>query len=509
MTAPASDPSGRFARIAALAALDPAWRLYGTGAGFVSGINCNSKRVQPGDLFVALPGGYFDGHDFAHDAAARGAAAFVVERPLNLGLPEIVVADSRAALAPIAAEFYGHPSRKLSVTGITGTDGKTTTSYLLESILRDAGVRTGLIGTIAVKIDGAVVEDDTRQTTPESLDVQRYLASMVDAGVDVAIIEATSHGLDLHRLDSVRFQAAGVTNITHEHLEHHKTIAAYRRAKAKLFERVAESQGAAIVNIDDEGARDMIRFGGDAALTTYSLESAADLRAESIELTVGGSRFVMDHHGAHRPAFLPMLGAYNIANALCATALALSLGVELNAIVQSLKNAPSVPGRMERIEAGQPFTVVVDYAHTPESLSKVLKLLRSLSSGGQVIAVSGSAGERDVAKRAMQGAVCAELADFNVFTTEDPRRDDPDEIIAHIAAGAMSRGAREGEDFATITDRTDAIRAAVRRAREGDVVLLAGKGHERSIIWGLEKRPWDEPAAARQALAEIGFGANG
>lgn len=501
----APEPKSRRVALGQLASLNPAWRVQGGHDALIAGITCNSKRVHPGDLFVALPGGYFDGHDFAADAVANGATALVVERPLALGVPELLVNDTRAALAPIAAEFYGRPSEKMRVVGITGTDGKTTTSYLLDAILRDSGIRTGLIGTISVQIDGNVVEDETRQTTPESLDVQRHLAAMLDAGVQTPIIEATSHGLDLHRLDCVCFVAGGVTNITHEHLEHHKTIAAYRRAKARLFENIAAHRGAAVVNLDDEGAREMMHWARGATLTTYSLERDADLRADSIELSVNGSRFTVEHLDERRSFRLPMLGAYNVANALCATGLAIALGVNLGQIVESLERAPAVPGRMERVERGQPFAVIVDYAHTPESLTKVMTLLKDLNPLGRLIVVCGSAGERDVAKRPMQGAVCADLADFSVFTTEDPRLDDPDEIIDQIADGAKQRGKREGVDFARITDRMEAIRTAFGRARPGDVVLLAGKGHERSIIWGLEKRPWDEPAAARQALAELGF----
>lgn len=502
-------PFSRASTMAALAALDPDWSLLGSGEVAITGISCNSRRIKPGDLFVALPGGYFDGHEFAEQAVSSGASGLLVERPLHLGVPEIVTANSRAALAPIAATFYGHPSERIAVIGITGTDGKTTTSYLLDAILRNAGLRTGLIGTIAVMADGETVEAETRQTTPESVDVQRHLANMADAGIDVVIVEATSHGLDLHRLDNVAFRAGGVTNITHEHLEHHKTIAAYRRAKGILFERVAERGGTAVINLDDDGAREMLTYASGARCLTYGLDGPADLRAEAIELSVNGARFSLSRDGSSWPVHLPMLGAYNVANALCAAGLALAAGVAMETIVESLGRAPSVPGRMQRVDLGQPFSVIVDYAHTPESLSKVLTLLRDLNPGGRLIVVSGSAGERDVTKRPLQGAVCARLADFSIFTTEDPRTEDPDRIIAEIAAGAESEGARPDQDFITITDRLDAIRHAVRIAKESDVVLLAGKGHERSIIWGLEKRPWDEPGAARQALRELGYGASG
>jgi len=501
MTAPA-----RKAALGALAASGPGWQLNGDPGRLVTGIAYNSNRISPGDLFVALRGGYFDGHDYAVQAIAAGAAALLVERPMGLGVPEIIVPDARSALASVAAAFFDQPSRKLMVIGITGTDGKTTTSYLLDWILRQSGKRTGMIGTISVVIDQRAAADETRQTTPESLDVQRHLADMVEAGVDVAIIEATSHGLDLHRLDAVRFKFAGVTNITHEHLEHHKTIAAYRRAKAKLFERVDEINGAAVINLDDAGAVEMLPFTAGSSVVTYSLESEATLRGRAVRLGVDGSVFELVHDGVVRQVRLPMLGGYNISNALCAAGLALTLGIDLDCIVESLAHAPAIPGRMEQIDLGQPFTVVVDYAHTPDALMSVLTLLRSLNPDGRLIVVSGSGGERDVAKRPLQGAVCASLADYCIFTTEDPRQEDAAVIIAQIAAGAVARGAADDRVFVQITDRQEAIQRAIDRARPGDVVLLAGKGHERSIIWGLEKRPWDEAAAARAALTARGYG---
>ena len=492
--------------MAALAAIDASWTANGDRPTSIAGISYSSGRTLNGDLFVALRGGYVDGHDFAAAAVEAGATALMVEHPLHLGVPEVIVPDARAALAQVAAEFYGHPSRKLTTVGITGTDGKTTTSHVLDAILRDAGKRTGMIGTIAVTIDREIVEDETRQTTPESLDVQRHLASMVDRGVDVAIVEATSHGLDLHRLDAVAFDIAGVTNITHEHLEHHKTISAYRRAKAILFEKVADGRGVAVVNRDDEGAREMIPYATRSRVFTFGFETPVDFGAEAVEFGVNGSRFELVASGRRWPVRLPMLGEYNVSNALCAVGMAHSLGIGLDQIAESLERVPGVPGRMERIDCGQPFAVIVDYAHTPESLRKVLALLRALNSRGRLIVVSGSAGERDPSKRSIQGSVCADLADFSIFTTEDPRFESPESIIDGIAAGASAHGAVEGRDFVCITDRMTAVREAVGRATPGDVVLLAGKGHERSIIWGQAKQPWNESASARTALYDLGFG---
>lgn len=482
--------------------------MHGDAGRMVGGIEFNSDRVTPGCLFVAMRGGYADGHDFLEAAVAKGAAAALTESLMETDVPQIVVGDTRAALPAIAAEFFGHPSRQIDVVGVTGTDGKTTTSHLLEAILAAAGERTGMIGTMSVRIGDRLLDAETRQTTPESVDVQRHLRRMVDDGVRVAIVEATSHGLDLHRLDAVRFRAGGVTNITHEHLEHHKTIPAYRRAKAILFERVAEVHGDAVINLDDDGARGMLAYAEGARVMTYGMDpdgvTGADLAARDVRLAADGCRFDLVAASGTMPVSLPMLGGFNVANALCALGLGVSLGVDVRTGIEALRSAPPVPGRMELIQAGQAFTVVVDYAHTPDSLSKVLRLLRCLNPTGRLIAVSGSAGERDVAKRPLQGAVSARLADYSVFTTEDPRFEDADGIIREIAEGAVAAGSREGDDFACVTDRRAAIRQAFEIARKGDSVLLAGKGHERSIIWGAEKRPWDEADVARTVLRERG-----
>ncbi len=496
----------RAASIGELAAAAGAVRVVGDPSTRVTGVAYDSRLVQPGYLFAALAGADVDGHAFVPDAIRRGAVALLVERDLSTGLPEVIAADSRAALAPVAAAFYGHPSRELRVIGITGTDGKTTTSYLVDGILRTASIVTGMIGTVAVRIADRIATHETRQTTPESADVQRYLREMAAAGVEWAVIEATSHGLAMHRLDALRFEIGAVTNITHEHLEYHGTVAAYRRAKAILFERVAVARGSAVVNVDDPGAAEMATYADGATVVRYSAEGRpAELRAERVNLDASGSRFDLRLAGGEvAPVALPLIGGFNVANALCAAGVALAAGVGFESVVRGLEATPAVPGRMARVDAGQPFAVVVDYAHTPESLTKVLALLRRLTPGGRLIAVFGSAGERDTEKRPLQGAVSARLADFSVFTTEDPRFEDPTEIIEQIVSGAEAAGARRGTDYVCITDRREAINHAVATARPGDCVLLAGKGHERSIIWGREKRPWDEAAVAREALAAFG-----
>ena len=473
----------------------------------IRGIVHDSRRVAGGFLFAALRGADDDGHDFADQAVARGAAALLVERPLGLGLPEIVVADSRAALAPVAAAFYDHPSWELTVVGITGTDGKTTTSALVESVLGAAGVRTGVIGTVGVRVGERVLPHETRQTTPESDDLQGYLRQMADDGAGAALLEATSHGLAMHRLDALQFRVGAVTNITHEHIDYHGTVDAYRRAKGTLFERVGAEGGVAVINADDAGARAMVPFAAGARrVILYSAAGdGADLRAREIAGDLRGSKFVLEEDGRRARVMLPLLGAFNVENALCAAGIGLALGLDLLQVRTGLEATPPVPGRMAPVVAGQPFTVVVDYAHTPEALAKVLTLLRELNPRGRVIAVFGSAGERDIEKRGRQGAVAVRLADFTVLTSEDPRHEDPDAIVAAIAVGAEAVGARQHHEFVCVTDRAAAIRLALGAARPGDCVLLAGKGHETSMIWGREQRPWDEDGVAREALWEMGY----
>lgn len=501
----------RSCALAELAAEAPHGRIEGDSAVRLTGIAYDSRSVTSGDLFVALTGADVDGHAYAAEAVRRGAAALLTERPLALGVPELVVADSRAALAPVTAAFWGHPSREIGVVGVTGTDGKTTTSFLIDAILRSAGATTGMVGTIAVRIGDEVVAHETRQTTPESADLQHALRRMVDAGAAWAVVEATSHGLAMHRLDGVAFRVGAVTNVTHEHLDFHGSVENYRRAKGVLFARVAESGGTAVVNLDDPGAIAVANVGGAAERLTYSADGRpADLRAIDVRSDGRGNRFRLETTRWGGAAIdLPMIGRFNVANALCAAGVALACGLDVPTIAAALGAVPPIPGRMATIDAGQPFSVVVDYAHTPDALEKVLILLKGLHPRGRLIALFGSAGERDVAKRPLQGAVAARLADFSVFTTEDPRNEDPDEIIDQIVRGAERAGATAGTGFVRVTDRGEAVREAIGRARPGDCVLLAGKGHEGSIIWGREKRPWDEATAARAALAERGYGSPG
>ena len=497
--------------LTSLAASLSDYRLQGDSETIVTGLTYDSRQVRPGDLFVALTGSEVDGHRYTPDAAARGARALLAERPVAVDLPQIIVPDSRAALAAVASAFYDHPSASVNVIGVTGTDGKTTTSYLIDAILRKNQVRTGLVGTVAIRVGNRLLPHATRQTTPESADIQGYLHDMVQNAVRWAIVEATSHGLAMHRLDHVAFAIAAVTNITHEHLDFHGTVENYRRAKAILFERTASNNGHHVINVDDPGAASVSAFSDPARTLTYSARGQpAALRASDVQPHPDGSSFTL--HAAEwgtARVELPLVGDFNVANALCAAGVALAAGIDLPGVVHGLETAPPVPGRMVNVHAGQPFGVVVDYAHTPEALAHILSLLRGLWPAGRLITVFGSAGERDVEKRSRQGAIAAELADFAIFTNEDPRNEDPDQIIGQIASGAHGQGGRQGRTFVTITDRREAIAQSFAMARDGDCVLLAGKGHEQSIIIGHEKVPWDEEGVARAVLAEMGWNETG
>jgi UDP-N-acetylmuramoyl-L-alanyl-D-glutamate--2,6-diaminopimelate ligase len=500
--------SQRAVTVRDLARAIPGAALIGDAATVVQGVTYDSRLVNRGDLFAALRGADFDGHAFVSDAETRGAAALLVESSADSLLTQIKVTNTRAALAALSAAFFDHPSRHLGVIGVTGTDGKTTTAHLIDHVLRATGHKTGMVGTVVVRIGDQSEMHATRQTTPESSEIQSYLRQMVDDSVDWAILEATSHGLAMHRLDHVDFRIGAVTNITHEHLDYHGHVENYRRAKAILLERVAAHGGVAVINADDPGARAVLPFARGARVVRYSMVGgAADVRAVDIQYGTTETRFRLETgSGDGEPIALPYIGEFNVANAICAASVALAAGLELPTIASALGTAPAVPGRMAVVKAGQPFGVVVDYAHTPDSLRKVLVLLRGLHPAGRLIAVFGSAGERDVEKRPLQGQVSAQLADISVITSEDPRFEDPDGIIAQIATGARVAGAKDEVTLFCRTDRREAIQLAFELAGPGDCVLLAGKGHEASIIWGRDKRPWDEAGVARELLLEAGYG---
>ena len=489
----------------------------------VRGVTEDSRTVGPGALFVAVPGLHVDGHEFVGRAAGAGAAAAIVERPVpDVALPQLVVERSGAALAEAAAWWYGDPSHELGVVGITGTDGKTTTAFLAAGALEAAGLSNGLSGTVATQIGDRREANPEHTTTPGAPLLQRTLRAMVAGGNSVAVVETTSHGLAADRVLGIAYDVAILTNLTHEHIEFHGSWEAYRDAKLSLFERlsagplnpVKELAGrrwpkAAIVNADDPNAGAFIGVAQEAGarVLTYGTDPAADVRATHVEEDARRLRIVVVAPSGDGSVDLQLAGRFNVHNALAVVALGEVLELDPAAVQAGLAAVQGVPGRMERLDAGQPFGVVIDYAHTPVSLEKVLGLLAPLAAarGGELVVVFGSAGERDVEKRPMMGRIAGRLARLVVITDEDPRDEDSAAILGDIARGAEEAGKRRDRDLFLIADRPAAIAAAFERARPGDIVLLAGKGHEQSIIGSKGPVQYDERSAATEALAALGY----
>ncbi len=482
----------------------------------VDTIEHDSRQAKPGTLFVAVPGFTVDGHRFLPQVAAAGASAAVIQADhgdMVASLPEplavIAVPEARPALAAAAAWFYGHPGREMTVIGITGTDGKTTTSHMLTYALEAAGGVVGRLGTVDTYFPGESGKVTDRMTTPEAPEVQRLLRRMADAGCEFAIVESTSHGLALNRLDHVEYDVAVFTNITGDHLDFHKTFEAYREAKGLLFSALETSADkgvpkAAVVNADDPSANAML-WRTSAAPLRFGLESReADITARNIILRANGTDFRIETPAGRVEASIALPALFNVMNALAATGAGLACGAQLADIARGLAACPGVPGRMERIDAGQPFEVIVDYAHTGDAVRKVLEVLRDVCQG-RLIVVVGAAGERDPGRRFGVGRAAAEGADFSVFTNEDPRSEDPAAIVREIGRHAESAGRKRGEDFVEVEDRREAIAAALARARADDIVVILGKGHEKSIVYGTQSIPWDDREVAREELGKLGF----
>jgi UDP-N-acetylmuramoyl-L-alanyl-D-glutamate--2,6-diaminopimelate ligase len=473
----------------------------------------DSRKVEAGGLFIAVPGMHTDGRRYLADAAQRGAKValgepLAAEEKAALALPYIEVEDVRVALANLSCAFYQYPAQRLCTIGVTGTDGKTTTSTLISAILENAGKRTGLMTTANFRINGREWENTTRQSTLEALEIQQFLRRMLEERVTHAVVESTSHGLELQRVRGCAFDIGVVTNITHEHLDFHKTIEAYRRAKARLFEMLEPERDKglgikpyAILNRDDVSYA-ILKPYCRVPIVDYGFDEAAAVRAVDLELKADGTHFRVVLPQGEMMVETRLVGRFNVSNCLAAIAATYCLGVEPEEIAGGLANVTGVTGRMETIDEGQPYTVIVDYAHTPDSLEKVLAILRPLTSSSLMV-VFGSAGERDVQKRPIMGRIAAQNADFFVITDEDPREEDRESIIQEIARGAEEVGKHQGVDFLCIADRREAIAAAFARAKAGDVILLAGKGHEQSILIGKGKIPWDDRIVAREELQKV------
>jgi UDP-N-acetylmuramoyl-L-alanyl-D-glutamate--2,6-diaminopimelate ligase len=465
--------------------------LMGNGAPEVevTGLAYSSHSVSDGSLFFCVVGFTADGHDFAADAVRRGAAALVVQRPLGLGVPEVQVPDVRAAMGPAAARFHGDPTARLSVLGITGTNGKTTTAFLVRELLEHAGIQTGLLGTVKQVVGG--VERAVARTTPEAVDLQADFARMLEAGDRACVMEVSSHALELGRAAGIHFACRVFTNLTQDHLDFHPGMEAYFAAKRRLF----DAPGPAVVNVDDPHGR---RLADELeAPITFGIESAdASYRATAVSFDVAGARFVAQTPDGPLELTTRLPGTFNVSNALAALASARTLGVDAATCAAALAEAARAPGRFEPIEEGQDFGVLIDYAHTPDSLENVLSAARELTRG-RLVVVFGAGGDRDRGKRPLMGEVAARLSDRAIVTSDNPRSEDPEAIVEEVLAGTGPGAERE-------VDRRRAIERALAEAAAGDVVVIAGKGHEQGQEFaGGRKEPFDDVAVAREALRAL------
>lgn len=487
----------------------------------VTGIAIDSRLVKPGDLFVAMQGGMTDGHAYIPKAIERGAAAVIGSQSLEgLAVPYVRLDDPRRALSWLAAAFYDWPGRKLTVVGVTGTDGKTTTTNLIHKILLAAGIKAGMVSTVNAVVGEEVLDTGFHVTTPDAHDMQHYLAKMVDAGLTHVILETTSHGWAQHRVDACEFDIGVVTNITHEHLDEHGSYENYRAAKARLFESLEQTlpkkhgnARLAVLNRDDRSFEFLDKLVKGKSFS-YGLAEGADVCGMEIEYSPSGIRFQAISPDFRIDISSTLVGAYNVSNCLAAlTAAVYGLNVPADVAARGIASLEGVPGRMERIDLGQNFAAIVDFAHTPNALKVTLESARGMLEGERkirgnpnkprVIAIFGSAGLRDREKRRMMAETSAELADLSILTAEDPRTESLEGILEEMAAGARSKGGREGETFWRVPDRGEAIRFALRLARPGDIVLSCGKGHEQSMCFGRKEYLWDDRVAMRAALAEF------
>jgi UDP-N-acetylmuramoyl-L-alanyl-D-glutamate--2,6-diaminopimelate ligase len=476
-------------RLAELAAAQEGARIVGEGSVEIVDLAYDSRKVEPGTLFFCVRGQKVDGHEFGPRVVEDGAAALVVERELtDLAVPQLVVPDSRAAMAPLAARFWDDPTAKLRMVGVTGTNGKTTTAFLVHEILKAADVRCGLLGTVKQVVGG--VEKEVVRTTPEAIELQRTFRQMLEGGDEGCAMEVSSHAMALHRADAIHFEIALFTNLTQDHLDFHADMEDYFLAKRKLFEM---NPGTMIVNVDDPYGR---RLADEFECVTFSAEGAeADYSARAVEFDASGASFSVGEMQLRTG--LP--GHFNVANALGAFAVAEAMGVGSEIAAAGLARAARVPGRFEPIDEGQGFSVLVDYAHTPDSLENVLRAARRLT-GGKLISVFGAGGDRDRDKRPKMGRAGGELADLTIVTSDNPRSEDPEAIIAEVAAGAEGAGELE-----VVVDRREAIALALSRAEPGDTVVIAGKGHEQGQEFEAGRKiPFDDREVAREELRKLG-----
>lgn len=480
-------------------------RIKGDGNVEFFDIEMDSRRVKPCDLFVCVPGLAADGHDFAPQAVEQGAAALIVQRELDLPVPQWIVKDARYALAVAADHFFGNPSHEMKVIGVTGTNGKTTTSHLIETILRDQGHRTGLMGTVGIRIDGKLRE--AGRTTEESLELQRLFRQMRESDTQYCVMEVSSHALEMGRVKGCRFRTAVFTNLTQDHLDYHGTMEKYKAAKGLLFSRLGNAFSAnpnehcfAVLNADDAASADYAKMTS-AQIISYGLTEEADVRALDIGVTAEGTEFTVSCFAGEMRLKMKLIGKFNVYNALAAFSAALAEGVPLERIKSSLEQVNAVEGRMEVVRAGQPFLVLVDYAHTPDGLENALSTIKEFAQG-EIITVFGCGGDRDRGKRPIMGEIAAKYSDRVIVTSDNPRTEDPQAILCCIEPGVRGRGLSD-DRVEFIVDRRLAIQQAIEKAGPKDVVLIAGKGHETYQIIGKTVHDFDDRVEAKNAIRRI------
>ena len=475
----------------------------------IRNIALDSREVRPGDIFVAFEGLSLDGHKYIPDAIQAGAVAIMGTQAGELSVPYVQVADSRAALAYLSAAFYDFPAKKMTVIGITGTDGKTTTSNLLYQILVAADIQAGMISTVNAVIGDQILDTGFHVTTPDAPDLQRYLSKMVNAGLTHVVLETTSHGLEQRRVDACEFDIGVVTNITHEHLDAHGgSLERYQAAKARLFSNLAltklKPQGnprLSVTNWDDWSYEYLQAVVPDPQVC-YGLTANADIYAKDIRFDPAGIHFTAVGQDFQVAVSSSLVGAFNVSNCLAAMSAAIvGLGIDPQIAAKGIASLERIPGRMERIDLGQDFTAIVDFAHTPNALLNALKAARTMTDGS-VVAIFGSAGLRDIEKRRMMAEVSAEWADISVFTAEDPRTESLDDILEEMARGAASNGGVEDKTYWRVPDRGEAIHFGLKLAQPGDIVMVCGKGHEQSMCFGTTEYLWDDRTALRSALGD-------
>jgi UDP-N-acetylmuramoyl-L-alanyl-D-glutamate--2,6-diaminopimelate ligase len=477
--------------------------IVGDPQAIVSSVVCDSREVTPGSLFCCMPGATRDGHDFARAAVGAGARVLLVERPLDEAVTQIVVHSTTRAVGPVAASFHGHPSRDIAVFGVTGTNGKTTTTFLLDAIAAAAGAAAGIIGTVGTRYDAVLVP--AQHTTPDACTLQTVLDRMHRSGVAIVAMEVSSHALHQSRVYGTAIRVACFTNLSTEHLDYHGTLDRYRATKDSLFTR--DYTETAAINIDDEFGRELQARAARRGLDvwSYSAQSTSDVSASGVVLEANRTRFVLsgDRVDGRHDVDLPLVGAFNVANALAAAATALAGGLPIESIVGGLRTSPVIPGRLEPIESERPFSVFVDYAHTPAAIAQVLSAVRPIAAGGggRVIVVFGCGGDRDRTKRPLMGRAASVAADCVVVTSDNPRSEDPAVIIDEVLAG-IDRSSGSAS-LVVEPDRAVAIGLALRSARPGDVVVIAGKGHETGQTTRGETVPFDDRLVARAALAGL------